>query len=252
MLGIGPVARTWCWRAAGKHPAAGDFVEVGQGTPLTDALADWMTRGYLALQRSGSLSAEPCSWRFWMQGGRKGRLICGLARDSSDRIGRPFPFMIAGEGDWEGWEQRWVEMPLLLAGYWRRLERIASRRYDHIHELSMDISQLGSPEAENGGEGGAEAQMVSTPPIDSCTGTESLPSSGCHIIALDDPDEPDPSLALLNRHRKLAGCGAAAPRAEFIGGTAQRGFVVLFMQPLGAAAFETLWGNKGVQGHGRQ
>ena len=149
MLGIGPSARTWCWKAAGKHPAAGDFVDVGQGTPLTDALAEWVNRGYFDLQRHGRVPAVPCSWRFWMQGGRKERLICGLVRDSSDRIGRPFPFMIAGEGPWERWERRWIDMPALLAGCWRRLERIASQRYVDLHELSIEVAGLGTPEPEN-------------------------------------------------------------------------------------------------------
>jgi type VI secretion system ImpM family protein len=241
MLGLGPSARTWCWRAAGKHPVAGDFVEVGQGTPLTDALADWMTRGYLALQRGGSLSPVPCSYRFWMQGGRKGRLICGLARDSSDRIGRPFPFMITGEGPLEGWEQRWVELPLLLDGCWRRLERIASQRYEHMHELAMDISGIGVPDPENGATGRGETVADGN---GSCKGPEGRQIRGCHIIALDDPAEPDPASAVVKKHRALAACGAAAPVAEFMGGTAHRTYLVLILQPLRAETFELLWGNR--------
>jgi type VI secretion system ImpM family protein len=241
MLGIGASARAWCWRAAGKHPAAGDFVDVGQATPLTDALADWMTRGYFELQRTGRIPSALCSWRFWMQGGRKERCVCGLIRDSSDRIGRPFPFLIAGEGSWEGWEQRWVDLPALLAGCWRRLERAASQRYDDLPALTTEVAALGMPDEINGC-APASGPAGASPASGTGELIGRLHGSGRLIVALDDAQDPDPMLAALKIYRELACCGATVPKAGFIGGAGRQVFLALMMQPLGIDAFEMLWG----------
>ena len=98
MLGSLIKGPTWCWAAVGKHPVAADYIRLGNSTSLLDAVADWVAKGYDELLRMDGRSQDSHSWRFWLRGVKKDTLICGLCRDSSDRIGRPYPLMIMGEG----------------------------------------------------------------------------------------------------------------------------------------------------------
>jgi type VI secretion system protein VasJ len=242
MLGLSGHHDSWRWKAVGKHPAAADYINVGAGTPLMEALADWMTKGYDQWQRSRPNSHEPCSWRFWLRGAQKGQLICGVGRDSSDRIGRPFPLLVMGEGPLKAWERRWPLLPALLAKTWGRIERFAVHRYEDLKALAEALGQLEAPGHEN------NTTTQADDPRPEGVGGESwqacqadLRHSGRAIVALKDCHGMDSSETALRWHAGLKACCDDIPRAVFLGGSPRQAYLAVIQQPLGTADFVKLW-----------
>jgi type VI secretion system ImpM family protein len=239
MLGIGNHNRAWCWNAVGKHPAAADYINVGAGAPVLDAVADWMTKGYEALQRENRPTREPHSWRFWLRGTRKDHLICGLGRDSSDRIGRPYPLLIVGEGPLKQWERQWPVLPALLARTWGRIERIAAHQYETLQALIDALTQLPSPAADEMICNEGPSSLMAPERLEACR-TE-LHQTGRITIALNDGQGSDPEARALAWHGLLKACCPDIPRAVFLGGNPRHAFLMVVREPLDTADFVRLW-----------
>ncbi len=134
----------WHWAAAGKHPAVRDFMEVGEAFPLFHALSQWMEKGYQE-SSPGKDVASLRSWRFWARGGRKNAVACGLLKDSCDQVGRPYPLLIMGTGDLEGWEEHWDLLPLACETAWGQMESFSTRMYKTFQELERDLLGMRVP-----------------------------------------------------------------------------------------------------------
>ncbi|WP_373500921.1 type VI secretion system-associated protein TagF [Desulfococcus sp.] len=148
MLGaVTPIGR-WEWAAFGKHPAAADFIRVGEDLPIFSAFSGWLASGQKALDAGRGRETGSYSWRFWARGARKDHVLCGLFRASSDRIGRCHPLMILGTGEIRAWEKGWDLLPFLFEGLWRRMESISSGPYRAFEPLRDDLLHLGSPPSD--------------------------------------------------------------------------------------------------------
>ncbi|MBT8341148.1 MAG: type VI secretion system-associated protein TagF [Desulfatitalea sp.] len=242
MLGLSRKSNTWQWNAVGKHPAAADYINVKGGTPLMEAVGDWMTKGYHELlQEDRASGQETHSWRFWLRGAKKGRIICGLGRDSSDRIGRPFPLLIIGEGELKGWEKSWEALPSGLNLTWERIERMASQRYDDLKALVRAIDAIVPPNdanADSAIEGISPDQGVLGDRFSACR--DDLAKTGRALIPLNAGGS-DPAVAAAQWHARLKACCPDIPRAVFLGGTPQRTYLAVIQQPLSTADFMRLW-----------
>lgn len=86
----------------GKHPAKGDFLEVGLGG-LKPALEGWLD-GVLAEARHGLAEEWEPVWaaapplRFWLGPEIWGEPVAGVMIASADKVGRRFPLMILASG----------------------------------------------------------------------------------------------------------------------------------------------------------
>jgi type VI secretion system protein VasJ len=135
----------WQWAAYGKHPVANDYLSLGKGLPLFQVFSDWVKNGYqgLALRRG---SASPLySWRFWIKGSKRDSLICGLVRDSSDKLGRPYPFLLMGLGPLPGWQDQWDLVPLTCERAWSQLEYTAIKAFKDLKQLEDEIPKIKAP-----------------------------------------------------------------------------------------------------------
>ncbi len=144
MRDTGKTIGGWHWAAAGKHPAVRDFMEAGEAFPLFDALSQWMEKGY----REGSLEKDVNSlrsWRFWARGGRKNAVACGLVKDSCDQVGRPYPLLIMGTGELEGWEEHWDLLPLACETTWAHMEAFSTRTFNKFQDLEKDLFGMRAP-----------------------------------------------------------------------------------------------------------
>lgn len=243
MLGLGKQNKVWRWNAVGKHPAAADYINLLGGSPLMEAFSDWVTKGYSDWQQRRVDTAHNglVSWRFWLRGAKKGRLICGVGRDSSDRIGRPFPLLILGEGPLKGWEKEWIRLPSHLAATWERIERIAASRYDDLKELSGMLEGLAAPQL-------LSSEKPPDPPDKNLLGIEeeldqyreTLVRTGRVTIPLNAASA-DPCMAAAGWHARLQAYCNEPPRAVFLGGTPQRNYLAMIQQPLATADFVNLW-----------
>lgn len=242
MLGLIGRNRPWHWAAMGKHPAAADYINIQGGTPLMTAVADWVTKGYEELQRGRPSSNCYYSWRFWLRSIQKGSLICGLGRDSSDRIGRPFPLLIMGEGPLKGWEKQWTSLPMALSRVWGRMERIAAHRYDDLKSLVGDLEQLSPPRIEDMN-GHAHATDVNRAIHEQRLGNcrLELEQNGKVLIPLNETPAPDIDAVAVEWHGQLQRCCSEIPRAVFLGGTDRGAYMSVIRHPLSTSDFVQLW-----------
>ncbi|MCJ7539463.1 MAG: TagF domain-containing protein, partial [Desulfobacterales bacterium] len=144
MLGLGKLKNTWDWAACGKHPVARDYLRIGLTTALLVAFESWFEKGYQMLSSQGSIQSVN-SWRFWAKGIKKGSLVCGVAKESSDSIGRPYPLLIMGDGILEGWEEDWDLLHDVFEKTWDQIEHISSRHYDDLKGLENEVCTIENP-----------------------------------------------------------------------------------------------------------
>lgn len=81
----------------GKIPSTGDFVATGLPRGFIDRWDRWMSMELA--RRPGDEAYDAYGWRFRVRAGLFGELpASGVWRISADRVGRVFPFVIAGLG----------------------------------------------------------------------------------------------------------------------------------------------------------
>ncbi len=236
MLGALIQPRDFSWAAFGKHPVATDYIRLAAGTGLMEAVGEWMSKGYDQFIRRSPGVREPHSFRFWLRGARKGTLLCGLGRDSSDRIGRPFPFFIMGEGGLKGWEPAWENLPQQLEPAWRRMEAIASGRYDDIPALAASLNQLSVATDARRPRDAAPPEHAGLP----AAYHEELNCTGGTLIDLgtlqDDPERAvDRCLIVIKAWLH------DVPTAVFIGGPPRRTWLAVMERALNTEDFIRLW-----------
>ena len=201
--------RTWSWFAEGKHPSVKDFISMGQVSALSTGFSNWMIKGCAELYEQQQLQGPGhISWRFFARGARKDELACGLLRDSSDSIGRPYPFLIMGTGPAAGWEENWELLPSACNETWRLMEQLSSRPFNDVSSLEHELVSLKAP----------------------ATDWAAFRAGTNHVICGDPRDRrQDP------------------PSAAFIGGTPEASRYVVFRRPLKSSDFINLWTNMAVQ-----
>lgn len=240
MLGSIIKRRSWNWAAIGKHPAAKDYIRIGGTSPLIEAVAEWAAKGYQHLRPSKDQPLAFYSWRFWLQGVRKGEIVCGLGRDSSDRIGRPFPLMLLGEGLLKGWEKKWTDLPVYLGHTWKSMESIATRRFEHIRDMETALTDLKAPGYDDHhpgrGKQPAEACDLEMAPFH-----RQMDNDGFGYMPLNHSSHDDPETGILQCHRHLPKHCAQMPRGVFIGGSPQKSYLAAIEHPLGKNDFVRLW-----------
>ena len=254
MLGPLESVRAWQWAVCGKHPAAKDYFHLGKKFPLTSAFSDWVEKGYGLVASRKPPSGGLFSWRFWAAGYTGDYLACGIVRDSSDSIGRPYPLMILGTGPLKNWQARWHRMPDLCEKTWSRMESISARPFRDLRQLEDEISRIRCPGLEGAGEGVPCKSSECTPDGGVTVKSELLEGQGVSKEALAAMSNEKEILVSLNEgavgdyyalvqswHDVLRGCLPEAPKTVFIGGSQVRSYLALFRRPLMAQDFVKLW-----------
>ncbi|MGA1874887.1 MAG: type VI secretion system-associated protein TagF [bacterium] len=135
----------WQWAAYGKHPVANDYLSLGKGSPLFQIFSDWVKNGYQSLTLRKGSASPLYSWRFWIKGAKRDSLICGLVRDSSDKLGRPYPFLLMGLGSLPEWQDQWDLVPLACDRSWSQLEYMATKTSKDLKQLEDEIAKIKPP-----------------------------------------------------------------------------------------------------------
>ena len=241
--------RQWRWAASGKHPVARDYVSIGRQFPLAAGFSDWVAKSYPLLRRQ---TPTPCCWRFWARGTAGDEIACGLLRESSDRIGRPFPFLVMGSGPLPGWAEHWDRLTLVCADLWGEMEKLSVKPLRALPDLEEALHGLRAPLPEWGG---APAGITDLPPTDAadydrCRGQlGELAQKDAGFVVLDRfEQERDGELVFIGDALKRHGKGA--PSSMFLGGTPDSAFLAFFRRPLSVADFSTLWSELPQRQHG--
>jgi type VI secretion system protein VasJ len=200
-----------------------------------------MTKGYDLVERKAGSGSQPHSWRFWLRGAKKEQLLCGLARDSSDTIGRPYPFFILGEGAIHGWEREWDRLPFMLNSTWQRIEAVAAGRYDDVQALFSQLGRLPAPGEE---EHDRKESLGESPRFNEAipgTFRDLLIRTGRAVVDLGDFTADSPASAV-NRHLVfIKEDFNEPPPAVFMGGTPRRTYLAVIAAPLRVEDFLMLW-----------
>jgi len=267
MLGLGKFRKTWQWGAFGKHPVARDYFKISHNTPVFDAFESWVEKGYAALTKSQKLDQEVYSWRFLAKGLKKGDLISGVVKDSSDSIGRPFPLLIIGEGKLEGCEEHWERLPYYFEKTWEQLEYISSRRLTGLSDFEKEIKSIKRPD-DNGQrhlqsfkEAINRNQPVHIDETQVKQTADALSREKMVLISLDvdngvkndmQGDEQEQSGYPVDYQAdylaragiwssRLKTYGSGMPNAVFIGGAREKHHIGVFSRPINMADFVRLW-----------
>jgi len=253
MLGLrGKSKKNWNWAICGKHPVAMDYFRISLKTPLLLAFESWIEKGYLILSNRRTPIRSVYSWRFWAKGLKKGNLICGVGKDSSDSIGRPYPLLIMGAGTLDGWEDDWDLLPHTFEKTWDQIEYISSRRFDNLKDLENEVCAIKNPSHDwlklksqyrNQGklQSSAKALTTSKDSGDIREQANRLAKEKEVLVPLDSQAEKDPLTmaglwcSLLKSH------SSGTPSAVFMGGIPEKNFLVLFNRSLNSSDFVQLW-----------
>lgn len=243
MLGLSRTEQRWRWAACGKHPVAGDYFRLGDGFSTAGLFADWMEKGYAAVSGSGGGSAciaTACGWRFWAAG-EKRRLVCGLVRDSNDRIGRPYPLLVVGEGPLDRWEESWETVPSACERTWGYIEYCITKNIKDLKQLEREILNTPSPAADWTGRGNTVDTASSSFANDFDFVVPLFEGEGYDVFHLTAEHTGGRIDAVAELHRLLKNRQPAAPKAFFIGGSFEKTCAIRFKRPLLYTDFSTLW-----------
>lgn len=241
---------SWQWAAFGKHPVAKDYFRLGKDFPLARGLSGWMEKGYQMITSRKDIRPGLSSWRFWTKGAGKDALACGLVRDSSDRVGRPYPLLILGMGSLRGWEDQWDLLPFACERTWEQIEYLSSLMVMDFKKLEVEVQNLRPPSPE-----WSEFRSQRENFRDELT--SHLGGSCC------DPRDPGQASRLTERTELYIGLDGgpfkdqftgigfwhshfkthlnAIPNAIFMGGMLEKSYLALYRRPLVASDFLDLW-----------
>jgi type VI secretion system protein VasJ len=252
MLGIGKPKNRWNWAACGKHPVARDYFRLSLNTSLLAAFERWVENGYQVLS-SRQLSTQCMySWRFWAKGIKKGNLICGVAKDSSDSIGRPYPLIIMGDGMLDGWEDHWDLLPHAFETTWDQIEYISSRRFENLKGLEYEVCAIKNPkpdwlEWKSQSRNQGKLQFLTNALTISEDNDQIREKADCLakkmecLVPLDIQIDEDPLDIASHWNSLLKVNSPDVPNAVFLGGVPEKRFLAIFNRSLNASDFVGLW-----------
>ncbi|MHB8137730.1 MAG: type VI secretion system protein TssA [Smithellaceae bacterium] len=242
----------WRFVAVGKHPAAKDFVKLGESVPVVNELSTLLETAYSALTSSSNTLPEFSSWRFWSKGSGKDSLICGMVRDSSDAMGRPYPFLIIGSGLLKDWEKQWDLLPFACENTWRQFEYLATHKFENIKQLEEELPNIRPPSgqwSEHIDKRKSLNQVGS--PLDPFTSfldfkilmkqvTDLSDKAEC-FVSLDRGPCNDKILQVSLWHHLLKMTMKGLPQTLFLGGTLEKAFLATYNRNLHPADAVHLW-----------
>lgn len=252
----------WQWAATGKHPVAKDYFEVGSDVPILKAFSAWVEKGYHALSQKARLGAGLCSWRFWAKGSNAKTVVCGLGKDSSDSVGRPYPLLIVGTGPLMGWADAWDLLPTACENTWNQMEYLSARRFDAFKDFETEIQYIKPPHArwdvfrsETAKRRDESVQGSNTGLSPQTAGfvdrAADLAQQADFVVCLDAMQAGDVFTQACLWHAALRAQNETIPNAVFMGANFRGTYLAVFKRALAPNDFVRLWaGDQGVEDQG--
>jgi type VI secretion system protein VasJ len=253
---LGSVKQTWHWIGSGKHPAAGDYFKVGDFTPILAAIADWLEKGFQCFLEKEKRNIPDThwhnSWRFWVRSPKPDHIVAGVVRDSSDSLGRPFPFLVAGTGPLKKCQDRWEMLPFACEPVWAQMEYLGTGQYEGVQQLGERVDRIHPPTRDWSraqerpgvhGQGEAEGEHPHTEQEiqkieDHVAAVQDLPG---FIVSMELMASADPLTVAGLWHRILKDKLAGFPNALFMGGVPEKTCLAVFQRSLAPPDFIKLW-----------
>lgn len=242
MLGQIIMKTSWRWTATGKHPLAMDYFQLGGNEILTDTFANWIENGYQKFLVNHKKPSSFHSWRFWVPVKQKGTIACGIIRDSSDRVGRPYPFLIIGMGTLPGWENHWELLPIIFDEIWVGMEYLASVRLNDLTELENKINEIKKPSLNENSLSNSNLDYDISDISDVIKkGTEGLLRDYEFYASINDNHDRDAFSLVTQWHYGLKLYLKTYPGIVLMGGTPEKSYLAVFNRSLNTDDFVKLW-----------
>ena len=245
MLGLILTEQRWSWNACGKHPVVKDFICLGRTFPLSISMAEWVDKGYSTLKGSLKAGRQPRFWRFWARGTTNGELACGVLRDSSDSIGREYPFLVMGSGRISAWEENWDLIHGACEGVWSRIEYLCTRNPADLAGLERELAATRPPEPDwrnyrTTQEAGMKAlQQPPTAKLMDARHTSVRKEQELRVEL--NRNTPDHLILVSHLLSRIRADGKGVPNAVFTGGTFDDTSLLMYWRPLVVEDFTALW-----------
>lgn len=231
----------WHWAAFGKHPAARDYFRLGENHPLIKGFSDWVEIGYQTWTSKRMTSPGPCAWRFWARGGQKEHLVCGLIRDSSDGLGRPYPLLMIGTGPLYDWEKHWDLLPFACEGTWNQMESLSIRMFSDLQQLVDGVERINPPRAHWSDFRDSDQNK---PPENLQALQDKIKAMAKENEIFDPLNEEGTKDSLASIHLYYSLLKTYWPETvttAFMGGGPSKTWLAFFRRPLSAGDFVSLW-----------
>ena len=238
MLGTLVAPEGWRFAAFGKHPGAKDYIRLGSTTPMLEGIADWVDQGYAGIEGKRKGMADAASWRFWSKGFGTGALVCGVVRDSVDRLGRPYPLLVLGTGSLREWEGHWDLLPYACLPVWQRIEYLGAQRYEEIGRFESAIRGLHPPVPGWEDFSGRRDRDIAASGHET---DDAVPGEAIRFLRLDGGLGRDPFPEAVGWQSRLRRNDGSAPNAVFFGGTISRAYLGIFRKALATPDFARIW-----------
>lgn len=230
------VNASWQWSAFGKHPVATDFFRLGEEAPLLKSFSDWVEKGYQAFVSKKGNAQSLHAWRFWARGSQKGNIACGVVRDSSDRVGRPYPLLIMGTGSLNGWADHWDLLPFACEKTWDQIEYLSAFAVNDLKKMEHEVRYIRPPHP------GWSDFETKRKELNEMEKQVSFRSDQTEIILDLRMNSNHDQLTQVNHYHTLIRARIkAAPNVIFMGGPLERTCLALFRRPLQISDFIQLW-----------
>ncbi len=227
---------SWQWSAFGKHPVASDFFRLGHDAPLLKGFMDWVEKGYQSLVSRRTTAQGLYAWRFWARGSQKESVACGVVRDSSDRVGRPYPLLVIGTGMLQGWEEHWHLMPFACEKTWDQIEYLSAFAVNDLKKLDQEVHRIRPPQPA------WQEFELNRKDLQEWERQVSLEEGQPDLLIEMQINTNHDHLAQVSHyHHLIRSRMKAAPNAIFIGGTMDRTCLAFFRRPLQTSDFVNLW-----------
>ncbi|NIM98432.1 MAG: type VI secretion system-associated protein TagF [Proteobacteria bacterium] len=252
MLGSIKAKFNWEWAAYGKHPATSDYFQIGGSDPIVKAFFGWLETGYQKLLSTKTERNQLHSWRFWSQGMKRDTIACGVCRDSSDSLGRPYPLTVMGAGALPEWKDHWDLLPAVFDSVWAQIECLIARRFRELDQLEVDLRRIKMP-SPHWSTYDSQRLNIGTPHTSSSEwslsrssngfkkGVDALLTHGEFCVCLDNNENGDFLRPVIAWSRALRARGKIVPSSLFMGGLPERSYLAVFQRSLNANDFVRLW-----------
>jgi type VI secretion system protein VasJ len=213
---------------------------------MLTAFADWIEKGYRGLTERSGKPGRLVSYRFWAGGPRGGSLLCGVVKDSSDSVGRPYPLILMGMGPLTDWEAHWHQVPMACEAPWGQLESMSTRAYRDFRQMESDLRAIKPPvpdweaySTESEINRDATEDELGVAEIQAALADQGSPE--VLFIRVAEDRFGDSTGNLRHLHMLLRSSGSTLPKAVFMGGMPSATLLAVFKRPLLAEDFGKLW-----------
>lgn len=231
----------WHWSAFGKHPSSRDYFRLGEDHFLIKGFSDWVENGYQILISKKNDHPLPCAWRFWARGSQKENLVCGLIRDSSDSLGRPFPLLLIGTGPLKDCEKHWDLLPFAFEGAWSQMERLSTRIFPDLQHLGEEIERINPPQPNWSELASPDEKNFSTDIQTLKDRIRIMAKKDEIFIPFNETFMKDSLKWIHLYHSSLKTHRSEIVTTSFMGGTSTKTWLVFFRRPLVTEDFVRLW-----------